>query len=209
MSNDHQMRLVCLDLEGVLVPEMWVAFADATGIDALKRTTRDEPDYDTLMRYRLDILASRDFTLERFQTVVTELEPYPGAQAFLDELRSRFRVIILSDTFEILAAPLMRQLGHPTLFCHQLTTDTHGRLNNYTLRLTDHKRKAVEAFRSLNFHVTALGDSFNDLTMLQAADQAAFFRASQEARAQLPSLAEFSTYREVLDWLDAAAKQSE
>lgn len=173
------MHMVCLDLEGVLVPEIWKAVASRTGIDALNRTTRDEPDYDVLMRYRLDIMDEHNITLPLIQEVIGELEPLPGAKEFTEWLTSRTRVIILSDTFEQFAAPLMKQLGYPTLFCHTLEVDAMGRITGYQLRQPDQKRLAVKAFQSLNFTVAAAGDSFNDKTMLDSADHAILFKPAQ------------------------------
>jgi phosphoserine/homoserine phosphotransferase len=180
------MKLVCLDLEGVLIPEMWVAFAEKTGIDALKRTTRDEPDYDKLMQYRLDVLRDHDYGLPDIQAVVNELAPLPAAADFLDWLRSRVRVIILSDTFEEFAGPLMAQLNFPTLFCHNLEIGENGRITGYRLRQPDQKRKAVNAFRDLNFEVYAAGDSYNDLTMLQSAHAGILFRPPESMREEYP-----------------------
>jgi phosphoserine/homoserine phosphotransferase len=153
------MQMVCLDLEGVLIPEIWIAFAKKTGIEALQRTTRDEPDYGKLMRYRLDILDQAGLKLNQINDVINSLDPLPGACEFLDWLKARGRVVILSDTFEEFAGPLMAKLGHPTLFCHNLVVEADGRIADYQLRLDNHKQKAVEAFRDLNFHVVAVGDS--------------------------------------------------
>ena len=163
------MQLVCLDLEGVLIPEVWVEFAAATGIDGLRRTTRDEPDYDTLMRYRLDLLRENRMGLPDIQPVVATLSPMPGAKAFLDALRARFQVIILSDTFYEFAMPLMAQLGQPTLFCHKLTADADGYVVDYQLRMPNQKQEAVRRFKEINFKVIAAGDSYNDTNMLAEA----------------------------------------
>ena len=163
------MQLVCLDLEGVLIPEVWVEFAAATGIDGLRRTTRDEPDYDTLMRYRLDLLRENRMGLPDIQQVVATLSPMPGAKAFLDALRARFQVIILSDTFYEFAMPLMAQLGQPTLFCHKLTADADGCVVDYQLRMPNQKQEAVRRFKEINFKVIAAGDSYNDTNMLAEA----------------------------------------
>ena len=183
------MNIVCLDLEGVLIPEIWVAFANKTGIDALKRTTRDEPDYDKLMRYRLDILDQEGFKLADIQDVIGTLDPLPGASGFVQWLTAQTRLVILSDTFSQFAGPLMAKLGNPTLFCHNLVIDPEGRIDDYQLRLTDHKRKAVEAFRSLNFTTIAAGDSYNDLSMIDGADHGLLFRPPAhltEERSDLP-----------------------
>lgn len=160
------MQIVCLDLEGVLVPEIWIEFAERTGIEALRRTTRDEPDYDKLMQYRLDVLAEHGQGLPQIQEVIASMGPMDGARAFLDELRERYQVVILSDTFYEFAHPLMRQLGWPTLFCHSLEADASGRLTNYHLRMPDQKREAVRRFKELNFTTVAAGDSYNDTAML-------------------------------------------
>ncbi|HNV90145.1 MAG TPA: bifunctional phosphoserine phosphatase/homoserine phosphotransferase ThrH, partial [Thauera aminoaromatica] len=160
------MRIVCLDLEGVLVPEIWIEFAERTGIPELRRTTRDEPNYDTLMRYRLDILAQKKLGLPDIQDVIASMGPMPGAREFLDELRDAYQVVILSDTFYEFAKPLMKQLGMPTLFCHSLEADAGGILVDYHLRMPDQKREAVRRFKELNFKVAAAGDSYNDTAML-------------------------------------------
>ena len=160
------MHIVCLDLEGVLVPEIWIEFAERTGISALRRTTRDEPNYDTLMKYRLDILREHKLGLPDIQAVIAGMEPLAGAKDFLDALRETYQVIILSDTFSEFAKPLMRQLGLPTLFCHSLEADAEGILVNYHLRMADHKREAVKRLKELNFKVVAAGDSYNDTAML-------------------------------------------
>ncbi len=169
------MHLVCLDLEGVLVPEIWIAVAEKTGRPELRRTTRDEPDYDKLMRYRLDLLDRHGITLSHIQEVIGTLRPLDGAREFLDWLRARTQVIILSDTFEQFAAPLLRQLGWPTLLCHELEVAPGGRISGYRLRLPDQKRRAVEALRALNYDTIAAGDSHNDLAMLQAANHGILF----------------------------------
>ena len=168
------MQVVCLDLEGVLVPEIWIEFSKRTGIAAFARTTRDEPDYDKLMRFRLDLLAAHGLKLSDIQRVIEGMGPMPGARDFLDELRSRFQVFILSDTFYEFADPLMAQLARPTLLCHRLVVDDAGFVRDYKLRQPDQKRAAVNALRSLNYQVIAAGDSYNDTGMLIAAD-AGFF----------------------------------
>ena len=170
------MHIVCLDLEGVLIPEIWVEVAKRTGIEALKRTTRDEPDYDKLMRERLAVLAQHKLRLADIQAVIAAMAPMVGAREFLDGLRSTRQVVILSDTFYEFALPMMAQLGWPTLFCHRLETDKDGFVRAYHLRLPDQKRHAVEAFQKLNFKVIAAGDSFNDVSMLKAAQAGIFFR---------------------------------
>jgi len=196
------MHLVCLDMEGVLLPEMWIAIAEATGIEALRRTTRDEPDYDVLMRYRLDVLSEHGLTLARMQEIIAGLEPLPGAVELVQWLTARTRLIILSDTFEQFAAPLMGQLGHPTLFCHTLEVGADGRLTGWRLRQRDQKRKAVEGFRQLGFKpILAAGDSYNDLTMLRAADHGFFFCPPERLTREHPDLPVASTHAELRDLL--------
>jgi phosphoserine / homoserine phosphotransferase len=182
------MNIVCLDLEGVLIPEIWIAFARKTGIDALKRTTRDEPCYDTLMRYRLDILDKEGFKLTDIQEVIGTLDPLPGAKEFVAWVTSETRLVILSDTFSQFAGPLMAKLGNPTLFCHELVIDSDSRIADYKLRLQDHKRKAVEAFRLLNFNTVAAGDSYNDLTMINSADHGILFCPPERLVQERPDL---------------------
>ena len=181
--SDPDMRpeLVCLDLEGVLVPEIWVAVAERTGIAELRRTTRDEPDYDVLMRYRLAILEQHGLTLPDIQATIATMAPLPGAVEFVDWLRERFSaVIILSDTFAEFAQPLMRQLGFPTLFCHSLEVADDGRITGYRLRMPDQKRASVKALQSVTFRVIAAGDSYNDTAMLLAADAGILFDPPQQ-----------------------------
>lgn len=190
--------LVTLDLEGVLVPEIWIAVAEKTGIAALRRTTRDEPDYDVLMKGRLKILDDHGLTLNTIQEVIGTLSPLPGAKAFLDELRSITQVIILSDTFEEFAQPLMRQLAWPAIFCHKLEVAENGRIVDYKLRQPNQKQRSVEAFRSLNYKVIAAGDSFNDTTMLGAAHTGFFFHAPDTIKAQFPQFKPFDEYDHLL-----------
>lgn len=191
--------VVTLDLEGVLVPEVWVAVAERTGIQELFRTTRDEPDYDVLMRGRLEVLDRHGLTIDDIQDVIATLEPLPGATDFLDELRSRVQVIILSDTFEQFAVPLMRQLDWPTIFCHELVIEDGGHIADYRLRLADHKRKSVEALHGLNYRVIAAGDSYNDTTMLGEADQGFLFRSPANVQAEFPQFPALETYDELLE----------
>lgn len=188
------VEIVCLDLEGVLVPEIWITFADKTGIDALKRTTRDEPDYDVLMRYRLDLLRENNLKMSDIQDVISQMAPLQGARDFLGKLREDFQVVILSDTFYEFAEPLMRQLDLPTLFCHRLLVDETDCVTGYQLRLTDHKRKAVEAFAQLNFYTIAAGDSYNDTSMLSRADVGILFNAPDNVRAEFPQFKTASDY---------------
>lgn len=198
-----QQTIVTLDLEGVLVPEIWIAFAEKTGIPELRRTTRDEPDYDVLMKGRLAILDQHGLKLPDIQAVISTLSPMDGAKAFLDELRVRTQVIILSDTFEEFAQPLMRQLGMPSIFCHHLETDAAGRIVDYKLRQPNQKQKAVAAFKSLNYKVIAAGDSFNDTTMLGEADCGFFFHAPASIRAQFPHFQGFDRYEDLLNAIQA------
>jgi phosphoserine / homoserine phosphotransferase len=199
------MQVVCLDLEGVLVPEIWIAFANATGIAEFTRTTRDEPDYDKLMRYRLDLLRRNGLKLADIQRVIGGMAPLDGAKEFLDALRSRFQVIILSDTFYEFADPLMRQLGRPTLFCHRLVIDGEGFVADYRLRQPDQKRQAVNALRALNFKVIAAGDSYNDTAMLAAADAGFFIHPPQNIAAQFPQFAVNRDYAELMTSIEQAA----
>ncbi|MGE3587190.1 MAG: bifunctional phosphoserine phosphatase/homoserine phosphotransferase ThrH [Ilumatobacteraceae bacterium] len=199
----QQQTIVTLDLEGVLVPEIWIAVAERTGIDALRRTTRDEPDYDVLMRGRLALLEQHGLTMTTITDVIGTLTPLEGARGFLDALRERTQVIILSDTFEQFGAPLMRQLGMPTILCHQLVVDD-DRVVDYRLRLSDQKRLAVEAFRSLNYRVVAAGDSYNDAAMLAAAHVGFWFHAPPAIHAQFPEFEATDTYDDLLAAITAA-----
>ncbi len=192
------MQIVCLDLEGVLVPEIWIEFSKRTGIPELSRTTRDEPDYDKLMRFRLDLLGRRRLGLPDIQEVIRGMGPMPGAREFLDELRLRFQVVILSDTFYEFAMPLMEQLGMPTLFCHRLEADDAGFLRAYHLRMPDQKRAAVNAFRALNFQVIAAGDSYNDTAMLGAAHAGILFRPPANVIAEFPRFPVTRDYDELM-----------
>ncbi|MAZ69941.1 bifunctional phosphoserine phosphatase/homoserine phosphotransferase ThrH [Porticoccus sp.] len=188
------MEIACLDLEGVLIPEIWIAFAEKTGIDALKRTTRDEPDYDVLMRYRLDILDRHGLGLKEIQEVIATLSPLEGAREFVDWLRERFQVVILSDTFYEFAQPLMRQLGFPALLCHKLETDQDGRVVNYHLRQANPKRQAIVGFKSMYYRTIAAGDSYNDTTMLAEADAGILFHAPQNVIDQFPQFPAVHTF---------------
>ena len=196
--------VVTLDLEGVLVPEIWIAFAERTSIPELRRTTRDEPNYDVLMQGRLKILDEHGLKLPDIQEVIGGLNPMEGAKAFLDELRALTQVIILSDTFAEFAQPLMRQLAWPTIFCHQLEVDASGRIVNYKLRQPNQKQKSVAAFKSLNYRVIAAGDSFNDTTMLGEADVGFFFHAPDSIKAQFPQFKPFDRYDDLLAAIKAA-----
>ncbi len=196
------MHLVTLDLEGVLIPEIWVGLADRTGIDALRRTTRDEPDYDVLMRYRLDILRKHEIRVNTIHEVIGGMQPLEGAKEFMEWLRAQTRVIILSDTFAQFAGPLMAQLDYPTLFCHDLVIDKDGWITDYRLRQPDQKRKAVEAFRSLGFQIFAAGDSYNDVTMLESSDQPILFRPPESLRAEKPDWLVAETHSELRGYLE-------
>ena len=199
------MQIVCLDLEGVLVPEIWIEFSKRTGIPELSRTTRDEPDYDKLMRFRLDLLAARGLGLPDIQAVIAGMGPMPGAREFLDALRTKYQVIILSDTFYEFARPLMAQLGEPTLFCHRLEVDAGGRVTGYRLRMPDQKRAAVNALKALAFRVIAAGDSYNDTAMLGAAHAGIFFRPPESIVAQFPAFPVTRDYGALRAAIDAAA----
>ena len=199
------MRIVCLDLEGVLVPEIWIEFAERTGIAELRRTTRDEPNYDTLMKYRLDILRQHKLGLPDIQKVIGELAPEPGAREFLDALRRDYQVIILSDTFYEFAMPLMAQLGFPTLFCHKLEADAQGFVVNYHLRMPNQKAEAVRRFKEINFKVIAAGDSYNDTTMLKEAHAGILFRAPANVIAEFPQFPVETEYARLRAQIDAAS----
>ena len=199
------MLVVCLDLEGVLIPEIWIEFSRRSGIAELSRTTRDEPDYDRLMRFRIDLLERHGLKLADIQQVIDGMGPLPGAREFLDEMRTRYQVIILSDTFYEFADPLMRQLGRPTLFCHRLLVDDAGRVRDYKLRQPDQKRCAVEALKSLNYRVMAAGDSYNDTGMLLAADAGFFIHAPPAIAAQFPQFPVTNSYAELKAAVDRSA----
>jgi len=196
------MQMVCLDLEGVLVPEIWINFAEKTGIEELRLTTRDVPDYDVLMQGRLRILKERGLTLPDIQEVIGSLSPLPGALEFLNSLRAKTQVVILSDTFTEFAQPLMRKLGWPTIFCNELIVDPKGTITGYKLRQKDGKYKAVKALQSIGFHVFAAGDSYNDLTMIKAADKGALFCAPQRILQEEPQLPHAVTYGEFMKIID-------
>lgn len=201
------MEIACLDLEGVLIPEIWIAFAEVTGIPELRATTRDIPDYDQLMRQRLDLLARHKLGLREIQDVIATLAPLPGAGEFLDWLRERFQVVILSDTFYEFAQPLMRQLGFPTLLCHRLEIDEAGRVAGYRLRQPNPKRQAVLALQTLYYRVIAAGDSYNDTTMLAEADAGILFSAPANVVAEFPQFPAVETYAELkVAFVEASAR---
>ncbi|MCK0536414.1 bifunctional phosphoserine phosphatase/homoserine phosphotransferase ThrH [Alcanivorax quisquiliarum] len=191
------MEIVCLDLEGVLVPEIWINFAERTGIDELRATTRDIPDYDVLMKQRLRILDEHGYGLPDIQAVIDQMGPMEGAREFLDWLRERFQVVILSDTFYEFAQPLMRQLGWPTLLCHKLEVNANGRITDYKLRQKDPKRMSVKAFHSLQYRVIAAGDSYNDTTMLAEADAGFLLHAPQNVIDEFPQFPAMNNYEEL------------
>ena len=198
------MRIVCLDLEGVLVPEIWIEFSKRTGIPELRRTTRDEPDYDKLMNFRLDLLRKHNLGLPDIQKVISEMGPMPGAREFLDQLRERYEVIILSDTFYEFAHQLMRQLAWPTLFCHCLEADADGMLVNYRLRMPDQKREAVKRLREMNFTVVAAGDSYNDTAMLGQANAGILFHPPENVIREFPQYPVTLNYDELRAEIDQA-----
>ncbi len=199
------MQLVCLDLEGVLVPEIWIEFAERTGIPELRRTTRDEPDYDKLMSYRLDLLRSHKLGLPDIQKVIAAMGPMAGAKEFLDALRRDYQVVILSDTFYEFAMPLMAQLGMPTLFCHKLEADLEGFLVNYHLRMPNQKKEAVQRFKELNFKVIAAGDSYNDTAMLGEAHAGILFHPPRNVIDEFPQFPVALSYAELRDEIDKAS----
>ena len=193
------MDIVCLDMEGVLVPEIWIAFAEATGIPELKRTTRDEPDYDKLMAYRLAILDEHGLKLKEIQDVISGIDPLPGAKEFLDELRDLVPVIILSDTFTQFAAPLIKKLGQPTLFCNTLEVSDDGRITGYRMRVKDSKLATVKALQSIGFETIAAGDSYNDLKMIRAGKTGFLFRSTEQIIKDNPDLDAFEEFGDLLD----------
>lgn len=188
------MDIVCLDLEGVLVPEIWIAFSKASGIPELSRTTRDEPDYDKLMRFRLEILREHHLGLKEIQDTIEKIDPLPGAKEFLDELRSLTQVLILSDTFTQFAKPLMRKLGWPTLFCNELVVGDDGMIVDYRMRVAKSKLSTVRALQSVGFETIAAGDSFNDLDMILASRKGFLFRSTEQIRRDYPQLESFEDY---------------
>ncbi|MBE6620750.1 MAG: bifunctional phosphoserine phosphatase/homoserine phosphotransferase ThrH [Ruminococcaceae bacterium] len=192
------MNIVCLDLEGVLVPEIWIAFAEASGIPALKRTTRDEPDYDKLMQYRLGILKEHGLGLKEIQATIEQIDPMPGAKEFLDELRSLTQVIILSDTFTQFAAPLMKKLGMPTIFCNTLEVAESGEITGYRMRCEKSKLTTVKALQSVGFETIASGDSYNDLGMILNSKAGFLFRSTEQIKKDYPDLPAFEAYNDLL-----------
>lgn len=192
------MNIVCLDMEGVLVPEIWIAFAEESGIPELKKTTRDEPDYDKLMRYRLDILKQHGLGLKEVQETIAKIEPMDGAKEFLDELRSLAQVIILSDTFTQFAGPLMKKLGMPTIFCNTLEVAEDGEITGFRMRVENSKLTTVKALQSIGFETIASGDSYNDLGMIKASKAGFLFKSTDKIKADYPELPAYETYDELL-----------
>ncbi len=198
------MNIVCLDLEGVLVPEIWVAFAEASGIPELKRTTRDEPDYDKLMAWRLDILKKNGLGLKEIQDTIAKIDPISGAKEFLDELRSVTQVIIISDTFTQFASPLMKKLGWPTIFCNTLEVDEDGKITGYKMRIENSKYTTVKALQSIGYETIASGDSYNDLGMIKAGKAGFLFKSTEQIKADNPELPAYEQYDELLEAIKKA-----
>lgn len=198
------MNIVCLDLEGVLVPEIWIAFSEATGIPELKRTTRDEPDYDKLMKFRIGILKEHGLGLKEIQDTIATIDPLPGAKEFLDELRQLTQVVIISDTFEQFAKPLMKKLGWPSLFCNTLEVADNGEITGFKMRCDKSKLTTVKALQSCGFDTIAAGDSFNDLGMIQASKAGFLFRTTEAIKAEYPQYPAFETYDEFLAGIKSA-----
>ena len=198
------MNIVCLDMEGVLVPEIWIAFSEASGIPELKRTTRDEPDYNKLMNWRLGILAEHGLGLKEIQAVISTIDPLPGAKEFLDELRSITQAVILSDTFEQFATPLMKKLNWPSIFCNTLITDENGKVTGFRLRAKQTKLATVKAFQSIGYDTIAAGDSFNDLAMIQASKAGFLFRSTEAIKRDYPEIPAFEEFDDLLSAIKAA-----
>lgn len=198
------MNIVCLDLEGVLVPEIWIAFAEETGIPELKRTTRDEPDYDKLMKYRINILKEHGLGLKEIQETIAKIDPMPGAKKFLDELRAMTQVIIISDTFTQFAGPLMKKLGYPTIFCNSLEVAEDGEITGFKMRIENSKLTTVKALQSIGYQTIASGDSHNDLGMIKASKAGFLFRSTGEIKKEYPELPAFETYDELMDAIKKA-----
>lgn len=205
--EDKVMYITCLDMEGVLVPEIWIAFAEASGIPELKKTTRDEPDYDKLMQYRLDILKEHGLGLKEIQETIAKIDPMPGAKEFLDKLRSFCQVIILSDTFEQFATPLMKKLGWPTIFCNTLEVAEDGSITGYKMRCEKSKYTTVKALQSIGYETIASGDSFNDLGMIQASRAGFLFKSTEQIKKDYPQIPAYEEYDELLAAIRAAMAQ--
>ncbi len=198
------MDIVCLDMEGVLVPEIWIAFAEASGIPELRRTTRDEPDYDKLMRWRLGILKEHGLGLKQIQDTIATIDPLPGAKEFLDELRKQAQVIIISDTFTQFAMPLMKKLGYPTLFCNSLEVADDGQITGFKMRIENSKLSTVKALQSIGFDTIAAGDSYNDLAMIKASRAGFLFRSTEQIKKDNPDLQAFEEFDEFLEAIKGA-----
>ena len=198
------MNIVCLDMEGVLVPEIWIAFSEASGIPELKRTTRDEPDYDKLMRWRLGLLKERGLGLKEIQDTIAKIEPLPGAKEFLDELRAATQVIVLSDTFEEFAKPLMEKLGWPTIFCNSLEVAESGEITGFKMRIEESKPNTVKGLQAIGYDTIAAGDSYNDLGMIQASKAGFLFRSTEKIKADHPEIPAFEEFSELLAAIKAA-----
>ena len=201
------MYITCLDLEGVLVPEIWIAFAEETGIAELKKTTRDEPDYDKLMKYRINILKEHNLGLKEIQNTISKIEPLPGAKEFLDELRSQMQVIILSDTFEQFAMPLMKKLGYPAIFCNTLEVSKTGEITGYRMRCEKSKLTTVRSLQACGFNTIASGDSFNDLAMIEASKKGFLFRTTEQIKKDYPQYKSFTEYSELLAAIKSAVSE--
>ena len=200
------MDIVCLDMEGVLVPEIWIAFAEASGIPELKRTTRDEPDYDKLMRWRLGILKEHGLGLSEIQATIAKIDPLPGAKEFLDELRQETQVIIISDTFTQFAMPLMAKLGYPSLFCNELVVADNGEITDFKMRIENSKLSTVKALQSIGFDTIAAGDSYNDLAMIKASRAGFLFRSTEQIKKDNPDIPAFEEFDEFLAAIKGALK---
>ena len=198
------MYIICLDLEGVLVPEIWIAFSEASGIPELKRTTRDEPDYDKLMRWRIGILKEHGLGLKEIQDTIAKIDPLPGAKEFLDQLRAEGQVLILSDTFTQFATPLMKKLGWPTIFCNTLEVAENGEITGFKMRIEKSKLSTVKALQSIGYDTIASGDSYNDLDMILASKAGFLFRSTEKIKADYPDLPAYETYDELLSAIRAA-----
>ena len=201
------MYITCLDLEGVLVPEIWIAFAEETGIAELKKTTRDEPDYDKLMKYRINILKEHNLGLKEIQNTISKIDPLPGAKEFLDELRSQMQVIILSDTFEQFAMPLMKKLGYPAIFCNTLEVSKTGEITGYKMRCEKSKLTTVRSLQACGFNTIASGDSFNDLAMIEASKKGFLFRTTEQIKKDYPQYKSFTEYSELLAAIKSAVSE--
>lgn len=205
-EEERVMFITCLDLEGVLVPEIWVAFAEESGIEELKKTTRDEPDYNKLMAWRLDVLRKNGLGIKEIQETISKIDPLPGAKEFLDTLRSESQVVIISDTFTQFAQPLMKKLGWPTIFCNELVIDEDGKISDFKMRVENSKYSTVKALQSMGFDTVASGDSYNDLGMIKASKAGFLFRSTDSIKAENPDVPAYETYDELLEAIRKAEK---